>query len=64
MKLTARVVRELEISLWRNLAVEEIYEIKNGGAILDGGFSRIDYERRQGKGNADFSKNNFFLKEN
>jgi oligosaccharyltransferase complex subunit alpha (ribophorin I) len=35
--------RELEVSHWGNIAIEEIYELKHNGAKLKGGFSRFDY---------------------
>lgn len=38
------MVREVEISHWGNIAVEEIYELLHAGARLVGGFSRIDYQ--------------------
>ena len=37
------VNREMEVSHWGNIAVEEIYELKHHGAKLKGGFSRFDY---------------------
>jgi len=41
-----KVVRELEISHWGNLAVEESYEVlKHDGAKLKGTFSRYDFQR-------------------
>lgn len=42
------VSRELEVSHWGNIAVEEVYELKHAGAILKGGFSRLDYRPGQG----------------
>lgn len=41
------VVREFEVSQYGNVAVEEVYELKHAGAELEGGFSRIDYSKRQ-----------------
>lgn len=38
------MVREVEVSHWGNIAVEEIYELQHAGAKLAGGFSRIDYQ--------------------
>eukprot|EP01094_Clydonella_sp_ATCC50884_P009332 TRINITY_DN1884_c0_g1_i2.p1 TRINITY_DN1884_c0_g1~~TRINITY_DN1884_c0_g1_i2.p1 ORF type:complete len:455 (+),score=172.88 TRINITY_DN1884_c0_g1_i2:697-2061(+) len=38
------VVREIEISHWGNVAVEEHYELHNTGAELLGSFSRLDYQ--------------------
>jgi oligosaccharyltransferase complex subunit alpha (ribophorin I) len=37
------ITRELEVSHWGSIAVEEIYELKHAGAKLSGGFSRFDY---------------------
>jgi len=39
--------REVEVSHWGNVAVEEIYELKHAGAALKGGFSRFDYQMRR-----------------
>jgi len=36
-------VREIEVSSWGNIAVEEVYSMEHGGAKLKGGFSRLDY---------------------
>jgi oligosaccharyltransferase complex subunit alpha (ribophorin I) len=36
-------MRELEVSHWGNIAIEEIYELKHVGAKLKDGFSRLDY---------------------
>lgn len=41
-----RCEREVEVSLWGNVAVEEVYDLENDGAKLKGGFSRIDYQMR------------------
>jgi len=38
------LVREIEISHWGNVAVEEYYELWNTGAALVGPFSRLDYQ--------------------
>lgn len=47
--------REIEVSHWGNIAVEEIYELKHAGAALKGGFSRFDYQmRQQHQGSAPF----------
>lgn len=35
--------REIEVSQWGNVAVEEHYHLEHTGAKLKGGFSRIDY---------------------
>jgi oligosaccharyltransferase complex subunit alpha (ribophorin I) len=39
--------REIEVSHWGNIAVEETYELKHVGAKLIGGFSRFDYQTYQ-----------------
>lgn len=36
--------REVEVSHWGNIAVEETYELRHVGASLKGGFSRLDYQ--------------------
>ena len=41
------VVREIEVSHWGNIAIEEIYELKHHGATLKGGFSRFDYQMKR-----------------
>lgn len=38
------VEREIEVSHWGNVAVEEHYEVHHAGAKLAGGFSRLDYQ--------------------
>jgi len=38
-------LKEIEISHWGNIAVEESYYLKHTGAKLKGGFSRYDYQR-------------------
>jgi len=40
-----KLVRELEISHWGNLAVEETVDLQHDGAHLKGSFSRFDYMR-------------------
>lgn len=39
--------REVEVSHWGSVAVEEIYELRHAGAELKGGFSRFDYQMRR-----------------
>lgn len=39
------VEREIELSHWGNVAVEEHFDLKNVGAKLKGGFSRLDHSR-------------------
>lgn len=38
-------LREVEVSHWGNVAVEEHYTLKHTGAALKGSFSRLDYTR-------------------
>lgn len=40
----SNVNREIEVSHWGNVAIEETYELKHAGAKLSGGFSRFDYK--------------------
>jgi oligosaccharyltransferase complex subunit alpha (ribophorin I) len=42
------LIREIEVSHWGNIAIEEIYELKHVGARLKGGFSRFDYQMKRG----------------
>lgn len=39
------LIKEIEISHWGNVAVEETYELQHDGAKLKGTFSRLDYQR-------------------
>jgi oligosaccharyltransferase complex subunit alpha (ribophorin I) len=41
------VEREIEISHWGNVAVEEYFDVKNDGAKLKGEFSRLDHQTHQ-----------------
>src|SRR4051812_24443514 len=43
----ASMARELEVSHWGAITVEEIYELRHAGAKLKGGFSRFDYQMRR-----------------
>jgi hypothetical protein len=38
--------------MWGNVAFEEHYDLRNSGAALEGGFSRLDYQSRNAKGNS------------
>mmetsp|Transcript_20920 Transcript_20920/g.34493 ORF Transcript_20920/g.34493 Transcript_20920/m.34493 type:complete len:619 (-) Transcript_20920:932-2788(-) len=40
-----RLVKELEVSHWGNLGVEEVYRLRHGGAKHKGVFSRYDFQR-------------------
>lgn len=42
-----RILREVEVSLWGNIAVEEIYSVEHSGAKLVGPFSRLDYDTKR-----------------
>lgn len=46
--------REVEVSHWGSIAVEEIYELQHAGAQLKGGFSRIDYQMARGGASPSF----------
>jgi oligosaccharyltransferase complex subunit alpha (ribophorin I) len=46
------VIREVEVSMWGNVAVEEHYSLSHTGATLKHGFSRIDYQSKNWKGNS------------
>lgn len=39
--------REVEVSHWGSVAFEDIYELKHAGAVLKGGFSRLEYQARR-----------------
>mmetsp|Transcript_13654 Transcript_13654/g.18686 ORF Transcript_13654/g.18686 Transcript_13654/m.18686 type:complete len:450 (+) Transcript_13654:22-1371(+) len=41
------LTREVEVSHWGNIAIEELYELKHAGAKLKGGFSRFDYQMKR-----------------
>jgi len=53
--------REIEVSHWGNIAVEETYELRNVGAKLKGGFSRLDYQMQRGADSPSFAKLTAFL---
>ncbi len=40
--------RQIEVSLWGNIAVEDQIEVEHYGARLRGPFSRLDYQRGVG----------------
>jgi len=44
------LVKEIEVSHWGNVAVEETFELQHDGAKLKGTFSRYDYQRSQNTG--------------
>lgn len=48
------LTREIEVSHWGNIAVEEIYELKHAGAVLKGGFSRFEYQLKRGGSSPSF----------
>ena len=39
--------REIEVSHWGNIAVEETLDVRHTGALLKGPFSRYEYQRNQ-----------------
>lgn len=41
------LTKEIEVSHWGSIAIEEIYELKHAGAALKGGFSRFDYQMKR-----------------
>ena len=43
--VTNRVEREIEVSHWGNIAIEEAVNARNSGTPLTGEFSRLDYYR-------------------
>lgn len=45
------VRKEIEVSHWGNVAVEESYDLEHTGAKLKGQFSRLDYQRKRGASN-------------
>ncbi|RLN90150.1 hypothetical protein BBJ28_00015124 [Nothophytophthora sp. Chile5] len=38
-----KLTREIEVSMWGRVSVEEVYDLEHTGAKLKGGFSRYDY---------------------
>jgi len=40
-----KLIREIEVSHWGNVAIEEYYYLQHNGAKLTGHFSRYDYQR-------------------
>jgi oligosaccharyltransferase complex subunit alpha (ribophorin I) len=48
------MIKEIEVSHWGNIAVEDHYDLQNTGAVLKGTFSRYEYQRVGGKGGASF----------
>jgi oligosaccharyltransferase complex subunit alpha (ribophorin I) len=41
--------KEIEVSHWGMISIEEVYDLQHAGAKLKGGFSRFDYQsKRQG----------------
>eukprot|EP00210_Caulerpa_lentillifera_P000821 g794.t2 len=43
-----KAVKEVQVSLWGNIYVNENYEIVNAGARLKGSWSRLDYQKQKG----------------
>lgn len=49
--LTVRnLQRQIEVSHWGNIAIEETIDLEHTGAILKGSFSRYEYQRESGSG--------------
>ncbi|KAI5742418.1 hypothetical protein M8J77_007082 [Diaphorina citri] len=48
--VVTRLVRQIEVSHWGNIAVEEHIHLKHDGAKLKGTFSRYDYQRDSAHG--------------
>ncbi|KAK3923287.1 Dolichyl-diphosphooligosaccharide--protein glycosyltransferase subunit 1 [Frankliniella fusca] len=49
--LTVRnLLRQIEVSHWGNIAIEETVDLEHTGAILKGSFSRYEYQRESGSG--------------
>ncbi|XP_061428830.1 dolichyl-diphosphooligosaccharide--protein glycosyltransferase subunit 1 [Lethenteron reissneri] len=45
-----RLTRVIEVSHWGNIAVEETLDLRHSGAVLQGPFSRYDYQRQPDSG--------------
>jgi oligosaccharyltransferase complex subunit alpha (ribophorin I) len=45
-----KLVKEIEVSMWGRVSVEEIYDLLHTGAKLKGGFSRFEYSSLLTKG--------------
>lgn len=51
--LTVRnLQRQIEVSHWGNIAIEETIDLEHTGAVLKGSFSRYEYQRETGSGAA------------
>ncbi|KAJ1519740.1 hypothetical protein ONE63_004996 [Megalurothrips usitatus] len=49
--LTVRnLQRQIEVSHWGNIAIEEVVDLEHTGATLKGSFSRYEYQRESGSG--------------
>lgn len=48
------MTKELEVSHWGSVSVEEIYELKHAGAALKGGFSRIEHQMMRHSSSSSF----------
>ncbi|KAJ0402084.1 hypothetical protein ATCC90586_000269 [Pythium insidiosum] len=44
------LVKEIEVSMWGRVSVEEVYDLLHTGAKLKGGFSRFDYTAKGARG--------------
>lgn len=51
-KRANKLVKEIQISMWGNIYVEEVYEVQNAGSKHTGKFSRLQYAHGNAKGNS------------
>jgi oligosaccharyltransferase complex subunit alpha (ribophorin I) len=40
----SKLTREVEVSMWGRVSIEDVYDLEHSGAKLKGGFSRYDYQ--------------------
>ena len=43
--VVTRIEREIELSMWGNIAITETIDIRHAGAALKGSFSRYEFQR-------------------
>ncbi len=43
--VVTRMERTVELSMWGNIAVEEVVDVRHSGALLKGSFSRYEFQR-------------------
>lgn len=46
----SKLTREVEVSMWGRVSIEDVYDLEHSGAKLKGGFSRYDYQALHQKG--------------